>query len=71
MVDYGARMYDAQIGRWHVIDPMCEISPNLTPFRYAYNNPIMFIDIMGLMEGWYEDEDRNVILMKILIINRI
>ncbi|UPK72825.1 RHS repeat-associated core domain-containing protein [Chitinophaga filiformis] len=59
--DYGARMYDQQIGRWHVIDPMSENSPEITPFRYAYNNPISYIDILGLTEGWYNDEDNNIV----------
>jgi hypothetical protein len=57
-------MYDQQIGRWHIIDPMSENSPELTPFRYAYNNPISYIDILGMSEGWYSDEDNNVVYDK-------
>ncbi|UYQ95513.1 DUF6443 domain-containing protein [Chitinophaga horti] len=53
--DYGARMMDPQIGRWHVIDPLAEFAESLTPFRYGYNNPISFIDNLGLSEGWYGD----------------
>jgi len=46
-LDYGARFYDPQIGRFHVIDRFAEKFINTTPYQYGLNNPIANIDING------------------------
>ena len=49
-MDYGARWYDGAIGRWTAVDPLAEDAPDWTPYRFAFDNPLSYIDPDGLFE---------------------
>jgi RHS repeat-associated protein len=46
--DYGARMYDPQIGRWTTIDLVSELFFSISPYVYCLNTPLTYADHNGL-----------------------
>ena len=61
-LDYGARMYDAGLGRWFCADPEAESRFVLTPYHYCSNNPLLLVDKDGKWDTHYIDHYNNVIL---------
>ena len=48
-LDFGARNYDATLGRWMNIDPLADAQYAYSPYHYAYNSPIMYNDPTGMI----------------------
>jgi RHS repeat-associated protein len=52
--DYGARMYQADVGRWFAVDPLEQFH---SPYNYAGNNPILFVDPNGMYSSHFDQND--------------
>lgn len=45
--DYGLRIYDARVAKFLSVDPLAPDYPELTPYQFASNSPIVGIDLDG------------------------
>ena len=59
--DYGARNYDAAVGRFTTNDLLSEKYFPVSPYVYCLNNPILFIDLYGTDVKPYSDEELSMI----------
>jgi RHS repeat-associated protein len=57
-MDFGARRYDAQVGRWWGVDAMANDRSDWTPYRFGLDNPIRYLDRDGNNEStWVTQND--------------
>src|SRR6187402_1796680 len=51
--DFGARLYDSQLGRWNAIDPMAHKYAGWSPYHYSLDSPVAFLDPDGNDATYY------------------
>ena len=47
LYDYGARWYDASLGRFFAVDPAVHTYVGISACAYVANNPLIYIDPTG------------------------
>ena len=53
--DYGARHYDAALGRFGTVDPLAEMNYSTSPYNYCLNNPVKLVDPTGCLASTHTD----------------
>ena len=66
--DYGARHYDAALGRWLVVDPLAEKYYSTSAYGYCLNNPVLLVDPNGKEGIRYTDENGNKIVESNIVV---
>jgi RHS repeat-associated protein len=51
-MDFGARLLDGDLGVWLACDPLASKYPDLSPYQFCANNPIIFIEVDGKYFDW-------------------
>jgi RHS repeat-associated protein len=46
-LDFGDRMYDSRLGRLKSPDPLIKLYPEISPYAFCNNNPIMYKEVGG------------------------
>jgi|GEM_PF-1168191 len=67
--DYGARMYDNQIGRFFTHDRFSELYYSLNPYQYTANNPVNFVDENGDYITIDKRDDQGNVMLSLLYEN--
>lgn len=47
MYNFGARLYNSRLGKWLGVDPLANKYPNLSPYNFVENSPLVLIDLDG------------------------
>src|SRR5690606_5554983 len=63
------RGYDPQIGRFHQLDQLAEVSLDWSPFVFASNNPISRNDRLGLKDSLFKGENPNNKLLPEVVVH--
>jgi RHS repeat-associated protein len=58
----GARLYDPAVGRFMQQDRFKDRYPSMTPYQYAANNPVLFIDVNGDSVVALTEEEQELIV---------
>ncbi|PLK44202.1 hypothetical protein C0V77_10395 [Emticicia sp. TH156] len=59
-ISFGARTYNASIGRFDGVDPLAGLSRRFSPYNYVYDNPLIFIDPDGRFGDIYNQNGTHI-----------